>query len=97
MRPTRIVFAGDLAGEVLSRKMILVPLWRFRGQLIRLLFEKLLRIRFVDLFAFGRGDSVLTPLPQLGPTDFGSCSVLLKHCHPCQPIPGFQFGYRTIR
>lgn len=83
MRLTCVVFSSDLAGEVLSCKVILVPLWRFRRQLVRLLFKKLLRIRFVDLLAFGRCDTVLTPLPQLGSANFGSCSVLLTHCRPC--------------
>lgn len=87
-----IVFSSDLAGEVLSCKMILVPLWRFRRQLVRLLFKKLLRIRLVDLLAFGRRDTVLTPLPQLGSTDFGSCSVLLKHRHRCQSMRKLMVG-----
>lgn len=82
MKLACIVFSNDLAGEVLSGKMILVPLWRFRRQLVRLLFEKLLRIRFVDLLALSRCDTVLTPLPQLGSTDFSSCSILLKHRQP---------------
>lgn len=66
--------------------MILITLWRFQRQFIRLLFEQLLRIRFVDLLAFSRRDTVPTPLPQLRPTDFGSCSVLLRNGHPYQSM-----------
>ena len=81
-----IVLSSDLAGEVLSCKMISVPLWCFRRQLVRLLFQKLLCIQFFDLLALGGRDTMLTPLPQLGSTYFGSCSVLLGFYHQCQSM-----------
>lgn len=72
----------------MSGKMILITLWRFRRQFIRLLFEQLLRIHLVDLLAFSRCNTVPTPLPQLGPTDFGSRSVLLEKCDLYQSMWG---------
>lgn len=73
-----IVLPSDLTREVLGSQVIVIPLWRFRGELVGLLLQQPLRICLVYLFAFGSGYAVFAPLPQLASADLCSCCILLK-------------------
>lgn len=71
-----VVFAGDLAGEVLSSKVVLVALAGLGGQLVGALLEQLQRVGLVDALALGGGDAVANPLPELTARDLGGSSIL---------------------
>lgn len=71
-----IVFASDLSGKVLRSKMELVALGSLCGKAIGTLVQEFEGIGLVDTLAFGGGDAVLDPLPQLASRDFGGGSVL---------------------
>lgn len=58
-------------------KLILVAFGRIGRQIIRLLSEKLQRIRFVDLLTFCGDDTMATPLPELAAANFGGGGVFL--------------------
>ena len=72
-----ILFSRDLTGEVLRRQMKLIAFRGFGGEFVGLLFEQFLSVRFVDFLAFGCGDAVFAPLPELAAADFCCGCVLL--------------------